>query len=126
MPISVCPAAVINAPGERVWELLNDPSSYGGIWPGLRLGLDEPPGPIQRDQVLVFVGSALLRRWTIRMRVEDVDAERRRLRLFVSLPFGIQEHNQIISTPLSDGTCRCSMAETSPSRPGGGDGFWRN
>jgi hypothetical protein len=42
--ISVCPAAVVNAPIERVWSVLLDSEHYGD-WADARFTRFDPPGP---------------------------------------------------------------------------------
>jgi hypothetical protein len=52
MPYVSCPTAVINAPVDFVWALL-EPAAWGGVF-DVRVGSIDPPGP-------AIVGTATLR-----------------------------------------------------------------
>lgn len=86
--LSVCPAAVVHAPVERVWGLLTDPESLD-LWVDATLVAAEPDGPVQPGQRLHLVTRALGWSFAVTIEVVEVDSERRRLRLLVTLPLGI-------------------------------------
>lgn len=105
MTLKVCPAAVVNAPREKVWGLLDDPGGYGKIWSDAHLADVVPPGHLTPGQTLTFVGRILGWSWTISARVEEVDSGTR-VQMHVSLPFGIVQRTQIQCAALPDGTTR--------------------
>ena len=86
--VSVCPSAVVDAPVERVWEIVTQPEGFD-LWTDASLVAAEPPGPASPGQELHFVTRALGRSFAIRISVREVDAERHRLHFVVALPFGI-------------------------------------
>jgi uncharacterized protein YndB with AHSA1/START domain len=86
--VFVCPSAVIDAPVERVWELLTHPEGFD-LWTDASLVTAEPGGPAAPGQELRLVTRALGRTFAVRISVREVDPERRRLHLMVTLPFGI-------------------------------------
>jgi hypothetical protein len=86
--VSVCPSAVVEAPVERVWELLTRPERFD-VWADATLVAAEPDGPAQAGQQLHFVTRAFGWGFAVTMEVREVDAERRRLHLLVGLPFGL-------------------------------------
>jgi ligand-binding SRPBCC domain-containing protein len=92
--LSVCPSAVVEAPVERVWDLVTQPESLH-LWTDAALVRAEPDGPAQPGQLLHLVTRAMGWAFAITMRVGEVDAERRRLGLLVELPFGIVNDEMI-------------------------------
>jgi uncharacterized protein YndB with AHSA1/START domain len=103
--LSVCPAAVVAAPAERVWALLADPAGYDRWWDAHTERI-EPPGPARAGQVIHGWSRGLGRRWPVRVTVEAVDAERRQLRFHTTLPLGLEMRNQIACAPLDAASCR--------------------
>jgi hypothetical protein len=100
MSFSACPIATVNAPVERVWSLLADPSRYDLWWQAQTVSV-VPPGPAQAGQHIV-ARTALGRRWDIHLTVRGVAPDRRQLDLVTQLPLGITVHNHITCTPLDD------------------------
>lgn len=86
--VSVCPSAVVDAPVDRVWDLLTQPEGFD-LWTDASLVTAEPGGPATPGQELHLVTRALGRTFAVRISVREVDPERRRLHLLVTLPFGI-------------------------------------
>ena len=103
--LSVCPAAVIAAPIERVWALLAEPASWTA-WADVRDVRAQPPGSARPGQTVVAGTRALARAWTIRFHVEAVDVGRHRLRVRAQLPFGIEDRAEIVCVRLNDRTTR--------------------
>jgi uncharacterized protein YndB with AHSA1/START domain len=79
---------VIAAPVERVWELMTRPEAFD-LWADAAVVAAEPEGPAQPGQELHLVTNALGLTFAVRIRVQEVDAERRRLRFLADLPFGV-------------------------------------
>ncbi len=108
MPISVCPIAVIEAPISRVWQLLNEPSSYAQWWDAETLAI-VPQEPAQPGQNIYARTRALGRWWKVHIAVERVDAGGHQIDLTTCLPLGITVHNHITCVPLDGGECRVSF-----------------
>lgn len=86
--LSVCPSAVVDAPVERVWDLLTQPEGFH-LWADAAVVAAEPDGPARPGQVLHLVTRALGWAFAVTITVREVDAEQRRLHFVVELPFGI-------------------------------------
>ncbi len=102
MVVSVCPADVVRAPVEIVWELLMRPAGYGGFW-DLTIDRVEPDGLAAVGQT--FAGWKLFRRLRIEGEILEVDAERHAIRFRTSFPLGIVGDNRIACTPIDAGSC---------------------
>jgi ligand-binding SRPBCC domain-containing protein len=100
MTVTVCPAATINAPIERVWQLLMDPRKWTE-WSTGRLEAARPDGPLHAGQQLHFSSRAFGRRWHAVTTVTSVEVQRHSLDVEVSVPFGIvnNEHLSVVSLP---------------------------
>ena len=105
MGLTICPAAVVAAPVEVVWENLVQWERYAG-WADVQVERLEPEGPITVGQTIHFTGKALGRTWHFIFKVEDVNPERYQLDLHVSFPFGLQEKPHIACYPIDATTCR--------------------
>jgi hypothetical protein len=105
MGLSVCPAAVVAAPVEVVWENLVQWERYAD-WADVQVERREPEGPITVGQTIYFTGKALGRTWHFIFKVEEVNPERHELGLHVLLPFGLQEKPHIACYPINATTCR--------------------
>ena len=103
MTLSVCPAATIAAPIERVWALLTDPHQVGA-WSDARLEEAVPDGPVQVHQRLRFSAAALGKRWPVVMTVTGDAPERHSLDLDITLPFGIVHHEHISVVSVGEDT----------------------
>ena len=90
--------AVVEAPVERVWDLVTSPDEYGR-WTDATLVGAEPPGAARSGQRLRLMTSALGHAFRVDMSVLDVDAERRSLRLLIRLPFGLVNDETITVVP---------------------------
>jgi hypothetical protein len=102
MAIQTCPTAMVEAPADRVWHLLTTPSELRR-WSGLNI-VKGPDRPLAiGDQIVFHAGLFAL----LEVRFQVMDLERlRRLALDVHFPFGIVNHEAVVITPESDGTCR--------------------
>ena len=104
MAVSVCPADLVHAPVELVWELLVRPAGYGRFW-DLTVEQIEPDGPAAVGQKFAGWTQALWRRWRIDGEVLEVDTERHQIRFRTSFPLGIVGDNRIACTPIDAGSC---------------------
>ncbi len=102
MVVSVCPAAVVAAPVECVWELLAEPRHYDAWWEARTVRI-VPEGPATPGQMLYGKAGRL---FNLTLRVEAVRPERHQIALHVTLPFGIVDDATITCTPVDAASCR--------------------
>lgn len=105
MGFTVCPATIVAAPVEVVWEHLVHWERYAE-WADVQVARSEPAGPATAGQTISFTGKALGRTWHFLFKVEAVNHERHQLDLHVFFPFGLQEKPHIACTPIGATTCR--------------------
>jgi len=100
--MEVCPTEVIRVPVQRVWHLLADPRQLAQ-WSGAKL--DEGP---QRS---VRAGDRfVLRKRGMRIHFQVLDANPlQHLNLYVNLPLGIVNHEQVQITVLRTAACRVTF-----------------
>jgi uncharacterized protein YndB with AHSA1/START domain len=103
--VSVCPAAVVEAPVERVWAVLTDSRNYGD-WADARFTRINPPGPATPGQVLEADTRELGVSFKVRLRVEAVNPAKHQVVFDVSLPFGIKERTTITATRIDQHSTR--------------------
>ena len=105
MGFTLCPAAVVAAPVESVWELLSEPTLYDEWWDA-RTERIVPDGKASPGQVLYAKTSALGRNWDVTLWVEMVNPEQHQIQLLVTLPLGIVNHETITCAALDTASCR--------------------
>ena len=105
MGFTVCPAAIVAAPVQVVWENLVDWDRYAE-WADVHAERREPEGPATAGQTIYFGGKALGRTWHFIFKVEEVNHARHQLGLHVFFPFGLQERPHIACSPIDATTCR--------------------
>ena len=98
MALLVCPVPVVNAPIERVWEVLTDPDSYRR-WSGAELVRASPPGPVREGQVLDFRTREFGIAFRVRMDIGSPEPPGL-LPMRVHMPFGIVNDERITLAPL--------------------------
>ena len=106
MTVSVCPVALVDAPPERVWDLLT--AGYD-IWVDARVEEVSPPGRAAPGQQIRLSTRAGFRRYPVLIEVLEVDEQRRRLRLFVRLPFGVEDRGVFAVDGAPGGRSRASF-----------------
>ncbi len=109
MGLTVCPSAVVSAPGEVVWENLVQWERYSEWFStNLQVKRLEPEGPATPGQTNNFGGKALGRIWRFIFKVEEVNPERHRLGLhaFFPFPFNFQMKPHIACYPIDAANCR--------------------
>jgi hypothetical protein len=99
MSFSTCPIATVNAPVERVWQLLADPAAYA-LWWDARTRSILPPGPAQPGQQILADATALGRRWEVDITIQAVAPPKHQVDLRTRLPLGITVYNHITCNPL--------------------------
>src|ERR1019366_9602429 len=98
MGLSVCPAAIVAAPIEVVWDLLR-PSRLSE-WTDGNVESPVPQGPAQVGQRFDVTSKGFGRTWRVHFRVEKVDAERHQLAMHVLFPFGMQLQEHLSCTRI--------------------------
>ena len=105
MSLSVCPAAIVAAPVEVVWENLVQWERYSD-WADAQVERIEPEGPATVGQTISFAGKAFGRTLHFIFKVEEVNPERYELGLHAFFPLGLQMKPHISCTPINATTCR--------------------
>jgi len=100
--VNVCPAAVTAASSERVWSVLANPQRFGE-WAGARFVSAEPPGPVQRGQVIHLMARGFGREWAVPMDVRDVDPQHGWLDVVVHLPLGVTNFERVTLAETTGG-----------------------
>jgi Polyketide cyclase / dehydrase and lipid transport len=103
MMMSVCPAAVVAAPIEKVWQMLTHTDTYDRWWDA-RTERIEPPGLASVGQTLYATSEELGRKWPVTLQIELVDDIKHQLRLKTTLPLGMTMVNHISCASVADGT----------------------
>jgi hypothetical protein len=104
MSLNVCPAAIVAAPVEVVWDLLR-PARLSE-WVDGRVEAPVPEGPVIVGQTFRVVSKALGRNWHATFTVEKVNPEKHQLAMQVIFPFGIQLHEHVSCTRIDATSCR--------------------
>ena len=105
MGLTVCPAAVVAAPIEVVWENLVQWDRFSE-WTDVQVERLEPEGPATAGQTIYFSGKALGRTLRFTFKVEEVNPERHQLGFHAFFPLGLQEKPHIVCSPIDATTCR--------------------
>ena len=105
MSLNLCPAAVVDAPVEFVWDLLSHLGRYGE-WADGEVRQVEPEGPAVVGQTMTVTSRAFGRSWQVSFTVEVVKPEKHQLGMYVVLPLGIQMHEYVSCTPVTASSCR--------------------
>ncbi len=105
MGLTVCPAAVVAAPIEVVWENLVQWERWSE-WADVQADRSEPEGPATLGQTINFTGKALGRTLHFIFKVEEVNPERYQLGLYAFFPLGLQMKPHVACYPIDATTCR--------------------
>lgn len=105
MGFNICPAAIVAAPVESVWELLSEPTLYDEWWDA-HMERIVPEGKASPGQMLYATTSGLGRKWSVTLRVETVNPEKHQIQLHVPLLLGIVNNATITCTALDTTSCR--------------------
>jgi hypothetical protein len=105
MGFTVCPATVVAAPVETVWELLKEPALYDTWWDA-RTERIVPEGEATPGQMVYARTTALGRTWDVTLKVEAVRPERHQIQLYVRLPLGLINQNTITCAEIDATSCR--------------------
>lgn len=105
MGFSICPADVVAAPVESVWELLSEPTRFD-VWWDARTERIVPEGKAAPGQMVYAKTSAFGRTWDVTLRVEGVNPEKHQIQLHVALPLGTINDATITATAIDAASCR--------------------
>ena len=108
MALSICPTADVQAPLERVWSYLAQPSNYSLWWDARTVSI-EPPGPAHQGQKILARTRALGLHWEVAVLVKAVDQSQHTLDLTTTLPLGVTVHTHISCTRLTAESCRVAF-----------------
>ena len=100
--MEVCPTEIVHVPVQYVWNLLTDPRQLAK-WSGAKL--DEGPKRLMRPG-----DHFVLRKRGMRLTFQVLDENPlQHLTLYIRLPFGIVNHEQVQITVLSTTACRVTF-----------------
>jgi ligand-binding SRPBCC domain-containing protein len=105
MALNVCPAAIVAAPVETVWSLLDNPLQFNE-WADGKVEWVKPEGPMASGQQFSVTSKALGRTWHAVFTVKNVDAEKHVLQTDVAFPLGMNLHERVACTPIDATSCR--------------------
>jgi ligand-binding SRPBCC domain-containing protein len=108
MSFNTCPIATIDAPVERVWDLLANPARYAEWWDAETRSI-VPEGPARPGQQILAQSVALGMHWNVEISVRAIDPNRRTLDLVTRLPFRITAYNHIVCAAVDDEHTRVSF-----------------
>jgi len=100
--MEVCPTELVQAPAERIWQLLTEPRELAQ-WTGTKLA-QGPARALRAGDLLV------LRAGGMHISFEVLDAQPpQHARLYIQLPFGVVNHEQVQITPAGSDACRVTF-----------------
>jgi ligand-binding SRPBCC domain-containing protein len=108
MSFTTCPVAIIDAPSEKVWSLLDTPENYARWWDAETCAII-PQGSAQPGQRIFAETREFGRKWKLSVQVERIDEAGRQLDLRTSLPFGISMRNHFTCSPVGERQCLVSF-----------------
>jgi hypothetical protein len=104
MGLNVCPAAIVAAPVEVVWDLLR-PERLSE-WADGQVEAPVPEGPAVVGQIFHVTSKAFGRNWHAYFTIEKVNPEKHQLAMHVDLPFGMQLQEHFSCTRIDATSCR--------------------
>ncbi len=104
MSVSTCPIAVINAPIERVWELLAEPANYD-LWWDAKTRSIVPEGRAHAGQKVFAKAGG----FNIFLTIDGVDEFKHQIHYTSKFPFGITGFNHLTCTTLPNSTTQVSF-----------------
>lgn len=105
MGLSVCPAAIVAAPVETVWSLIDNPVQFNE-WADGKIEWIKPEGPAIPGQQFGITSKAFGRSWRAVFTVKEVNADKHILQADVTFPLSMKMHNRIACTPIDATSCR--------------------
>lgn len=102
--MSTCPIAIVNAPIERVWELVAEPANYD-LWWEARTRSIVPAGRARAGQRVHAKAGG----FDIFLTVDAVDESKHKIDVTTKFPFGITSSNHFACAALPNGTTQVSF-----------------
>jgi hypothetical protein len=102
-----CPTALIEAPVQRVWQLLTDPETWPSFY-DLRVMRIEPPGLATAGQRVFGESGPRWLHLAVTLTFTAVDASQGKLELIVQLPLGIVVTEELGCKAINATQCRVS------------------
>ena len=103
MPYISCPAGLVKAPIDIVWNLLTDPAGWTAFF-DIRVTRIVPPGPAVVGQRIWGESGPL--RLVVTLEYTEIDAARRTLGMNIQLPLGITVRENLSCSAVDDTQCR--------------------
>jgi uncharacterized protein YndB with AHSA1/START domain len=103
--VEVCPSDVVNAPADRVWQLVATPIELAR-WSDTAL-IGAPDRELRAGDRLVL-GAGIAHRMKVIFSVREVRRPEQ-LHLHIRLPFGVTNDEVIRITPLGANACRVTF-----------------
>ena len=104
MSVSTCPIDVVNAPIEKVWELLAEPTNYD-LWWDAKTQSILPEGRAQPGQSVHAKAGG----FNIFLTIDGVDESKHQIRYTSKFPFGIIGFNHLTCTALPNSITQVSF-----------------
>ncbi len=104
MGINVCPAAVVAAPVESVWEILSDTRLYEAWWEAHAERI-VPEGNAVPGQMIYLETPGLGRKLGMTLKIEQVNPDKHQIQFHGELLGGISQ-NIITCTAIDGVSCR--------------------
>lgn len=104
MGLSVCPAAIVAAPVDVVWSLIQ-PERLS-LWIDGQVDAPIPVGAATVGMTFSATSPAMGRKWHSYFTIEKVNHEKHQLGMHVRFPFGMQLHEHLSCTPIDERSCR--------------------
>ncbi len=105
MSMTVCPAAIVTAPVETVWELLDNPAQLNE-WADGKIQWITPEGPMTPGQQFCIKSRAVGRSWLALFTVKEVNRVKHVLQMDVAFPLGMTLHQRLMCTSIDAVSCR--------------------
>ena len=103
MAYASCPASIVKAPVEIVWN--TRPGEWGDFY-DVRIASVEPPGPAMVGQTVFAESGPRLLHLKLEFRFSKVDAGNHELGIDVRSPFGVTVRENLSCVPLGQDRCR--------------------
>jgi len=104
--LSVCPTDIVNAPADRIWDLVAIPSELAR-WSDTHV-IDAPDREVRHGDRLVL-GAGIGHRLRVMLHVRNA-VRLRTLALDMRLPLGVSNAETIPITPADPGGCRVTFS----------------
>ena len=104
MSVTACPIETVAAPAEVVWSVLSRPEAIDR-WADAKLVRAIPEGPLAAGQ-RIELSAGPLGAFRVWWDIKEVAPAEGRIRMLVTLPFGVLNDETITWMPLGPDRCR--------------------